>query len=59
MRAHGVPKFPDPQAAKADLFAPGSGVDPGSPEFRAAIDGPCRSLAPAAWLSTGQVGAGS
>jgi hypothetical protein len=59
MRAHGVPKFPDPQDAKAGWLAPGSGVDPGSAEFQGAINGPCRSLAPAAWLSNGQVGAGS
>jgi len=54
MRAHGVPKFPDPDHS-ADLFAPGSGVDPGSAAYQAAINGPCRSLAPPAWVSSGTV----
>ncbi|MFD0635912.1 hypothetical protein [Catenulispora yoronensis] len=59
MRANGVPAFPDPEAAKADWLAPGSGVDPASPQFLAALNGPCRTLAPAAWLSSGPVGAQS
>jgi len=54
MRAHGVPKFPDPGHSGA-VFAPGSGVDPGSAAFQAAVNGPCRSLAPAAWVSAGTV----
>ena len=51
MRAHGVPKFPDP----GGQLGPGSGADPASPVFQAAINGPCRSVAPAAWVSSGQV----
>jgi hypothetical protein len=55
MRAHGVPKFPDPDS-KAGQLGPGSGVDPASQAFQAAINGPCRRLAPPAWVSSGQVG---
>jgi len=52
MRAHGVPKFPDPGGP----IGPGSGFDPGSPRFQAAIHGPCRSRAPHAWVAPGPVG---
>jgi hypothetical protein len=53
MRAHGVPNFPDPNGRSGQL-GPDSGVDPGSPAYLAALNGPCRSLAPPAWLdSTG------
>jgi hypothetical protein len=55
MRAHGVPKFPNPDS-KASQLGPGSGVDPASQAFQAAINGPCRPLAPPAWVSSGQVG---
>jgi hypothetical protein len=58
MRAHGVPKFPDPDS-KAGQLGPGSGVDPASQAFQAAINGPCRRLAPPAWVSSGQVSGGS
>jgi hypothetical protein len=51
MRAHGVPGFPDP----GGRVGPGSGADPASPAFQSAINGPCRSVAPAAWVSSGQV----
>lgn len=51
MRAHGVPKFPDP----GGQLGPGSGADPASPAFQAAIGGPCRPVAPPAWVSSGQV----
>jgi hypothetical protein len=51
MRAHGVPKFPDP----GGQLGPGSGADPASQEFQAAVNGPCRPLAPPAWLSSGEV----
>jgi hypothetical protein len=57
MRAHSVPKFPDPDG-KAGQLGPGSGVDPASPAFQAAINGPCRPLAPPAWVSSGQVSGG-
>jgi len=52
MRAHGVPKFPDPGGP----IGPGSGFDPGSPSFQAAVNGPCRSRAPHAWVAPGPVG---
>jgi hypothetical protein len=58
MRAHGVPNFPDPNGQVGQL-GPGSGVDPASQPYQAAINGPCRSLAPAGWVSSGQVSNGS
>jgi hypothetical protein len=54
MRAHGVPDFPDPDG-QAGQLGPGSGIDPSSPQFQAALNGPCESLAPAAWVSSGKV----
>ena len=40
MRAHGVPKFPDPQVAQGgaikQTMKPGDGLDPASPTFQAA-----------------------
>lgn len=51
MRTHGLPKFPDP----GGHLGPGGGADPTSQEFQAAIDGPCRPLAPPAWVSSGEV----
>jgi hypothetical protein len=54
MRAHGVPKFPKPNGSEGQL-GPDSGVNPASPAFQAAMNGPCKSLAPAAWVSSGQV----
>lgn len=35
MRAHGEPKFPDPNS-NGIRFSPGSGIDPDSPQFQAA-----------------------
>jgi hypothetical protein len=58
MRAHGVPKFPDPDG-KGGQLGPSSGADPASAAFQAALNGPCRSLAPPAWVSSGQVSGGS
>jgi hypothetical protein len=52
MRAHGIPKFPNPNG-KGSQLGPYSGIDPGSAKFQAALNGPCRSLAPAAWVSAG------
>jgi hypothetical protein len=43
MRSHGVPLFPDPNSN--GQFSPGGGVDPNSPQFRAAQSA-CRSLLP-------------
>ena len=36
MRAHGVPKFPDPGSGGGIRISPSMGVDPGSPAFQAA-----------------------
>jgi hypothetical protein len=49
MRAHGVQTFPDP-GGPGPLAA---GLDPDSSTYQAALNGPCRSLAPPAWVSTG------
>jgi hypothetical protein len=49
MRVHGVAKFPDP----GRNLGPDSGAGLGSPAFQAAVNGPCRSLAPPAWVSPG------
>jgi hypothetical protein len=54
MRAHGVPKFPEPNGSAGQL-GPDSGVNPGSAAYQAALMGPCKSLAPAGWVSSGQV----
>lgn len=47
MRAHGVPKFPDPSQNGGLLIqgGPGQGLDPGSPAFQAAQHA-CRSKLP-------------
>jgi hypothetical protein len=52
MRAHGVPGFPDPDGP-GDQLGPGSGVNPASRQYQAAISGPCLSLAPAGWVGPG------
>jgi hypothetical protein len=54
MRAHGVPKFPNPNG---NGLPPGadSGVNPASPAYQAALNGPCESLAPAGWVGSGPV----
>ena len=52
MRANGVPSFPDPTGEPGQL-GPNSGVDPGSPAYLAALNGPCKSLAPPAWVDDG------
>jgi hypothetical protein len=54
MRSHGVPNFPNP-TGRPGLLGPGSGVDLSSPRFQSAVNGPCRSLAPPAWVSSGPV----
>jgi hypothetical protein len=51
MRAHGVPNFPNPNGQGGQL-GPTSGINPASPSFQAAVNGPCKSLAPAPWLSS-------
>lgn len=54
MRAHGVPDFPDPDG-QAGQLGPGSGIDPNSPQFQSALNGPCKSLVPPGWLGSGKV----
>jgi hypothetical protein len=54
MRANGVPNFPDPNGQSGQL-GPSSGIDPTSPAFQAALNGPCKSLAPAGWVGSGKV----
>jgi hypothetical protein len=54
MRVHGVPKFPNPNGEGSQL-GPDSGVKPTSRVFQAALNGPCESLAPAGWVSSGPV----
>jgi hypothetical protein len=53
MRAHGVPDFPDPNGQSGQL-GPFSGIDPNSPQFQSALNGPCESLAPPAWVGSGK-----
>jgi hypothetical protein len=54
MRANGVPNFPDPNGQSGQL-GPSSGIDPNSSEFQAALNGPCKSLAPPGWVGSGKV----
>jgi hypothetical protein len=54
MRAHGVPKFPNPNGSPNQL-GPDSGFNPSSSAYQAALNGPCESLAPAGWVSPGPV----
>ncbi len=54
MRTNGVPAFPNPNG-QADQLGPGSGIDPTSPQFQAALNGPCLSLAPPGWVGSGKV----
>lgn len=56
MRANGVPAFPNPNGHGGQL-GPDSGIDPASPQFQSAINGPCRSTAPPNWLGSGKVSA--
>ena len=54
MRAHGMAEFPNPNGEGSQL-GPDSGVNPASRAFQAALNGPCKSLAPAGWVSSGPV----
>jgi hypothetical protein len=46
MRENGVPEFPDPENGRLTLrVGPDGGIDPNSPEFKAAQEA-CQSLAP-------------
>jgi hypothetical protein len=55
MRAHGIKAFPDPnsQGGLSLSAGPGTGIDPSSPQFKAA-DQACRSLMPGSNLSPAQ-----
>jgi hypothetical protein len=51
IRAHGVPGFPDPQQSGGGIeIGSGSGYNPGSPAFQAALTA-CESLSPGASAS--------
>jgi hypothetical protein len=54
MRANGITNFPDPNGQPGQL-GPGSGFDPNTPQFQAALNGPCVSLAPPGWVGSGKV----
>jgi hypothetical protein len=58
MQAHGVANFPNPNGSGNQL-GPGSGVSPASSVYKAALNGPCESLAPAGWVSSGPITRGS
>jgi hypothetical protein len=45
MRSHGVPKFPDPKAGGKLVVGDKSGVDPNTPQFKAAQQA-CQKLVP-------------
>jgi hypothetical protein len=51
MRAHGVPNFPNPTKNGGEL-GPNSGINPASRAFQAAVNGPCKKLAPLGWGSS-------
>jgi hypothetical protein len=53
IRAHGVPAFPDPNAQGMFDVGGSSGIDPSSPQFRAA-EKKCQSLEPPGWQPTPQ-----
>lgn len=57
MRENGVANFPDPNGSAGQL-GPASGIDPTSNAFQSALNGPCQSLAPPEWLSSGPVSRG-
>jgi len=46
MRAHGVPKFPEPNAQGREQITGSSGVNPNSPQFQSAL-ATCQHLLPA------------
>jgi hypothetical protein len=52
MRSNGVAKFPDPNG-KGGQLGPNSGVDPASSTYQKALNGPCKTLAPPAWVQSG------
>lgn len=54
MRANGVPGFPDPDGKSGQVTS--SGINIHSAGFQAALYGPCKSLAPADWVSAPPLG---
>jgi hypothetical protein len=54
MRAHGVPAFPDPDGKAGQLSH--AGIDTHSVAYQDALYGPCKALAPAAWISAQPLG---
>jgi hypothetical protein len=52
MRSNGVAEFPDPNG-KGGQLGPNSGIDPTSSAYQKAINGPCKTLAPPAWVQSG------
>src|SRR5215831_1040013 len=56
MRAHGVPKFPDPKPGGALEIGKNAGVDPNSPEFKAA-EQTCQKLVPGSPIAEQPAGA--
>ena len=69
MRAHGVPKFPDPsppssgpqtqsQSGSGGNSAGTNGVDPNSPQFKSAFQA-CKSLAPGGGMVVNHAGPGA
>jgi hypothetical protein len=54
MRADGVPGFPDPDGKPGQVAS--SGIETSSASFQAALYGPCKSLAPASWVSVPPLG---
>jgi hypothetical protein len=56
MRAHGVPKFPDPKAGGALTLGSKAGVDPNTPAFQAAQKA-CQKLVPGGPIVSARSGA--
>lgn len=54
MRANGVPGFPDPDGKPDQVTS--SGINTHSASFQAALYGPCKSRAPAGWVSAPPLG---
>jgi hypothetical protein len=52
MRSNGVPTFPDPDRQGNLLFNPGEGIDPGSPQYKRAVNA-CKKLSPEAGSGVG------
>jgi hypothetical protein len=55
MRSHGVPKFPDPQPGGALTLGDQSGIDPSTPQFKAAQRA-CQKLVPGSPIAVAPTG---